>query len=178
MSGIERFHCNPNSIVTSQLDVDLINNDIHEEGVYHIAQLLKNTSVVCKLDLSYNPIGEGGLKCLCEALSTNTTLEHLDLGWCSLTISEENGHLVCQLLSTNTSLGYLRLSGNTITDCRHIAAGLSNNTTLQTLALSYCGLTDKSVNDLSSGLNNYIRELIIGGNDSIRESGLTDLMTS
>ena len=38
--------------------------------------------------------------------------------------------------------------------------------------LYHCGLTDKSVNDLSSGLNNYIRELYIGGNDSITESGL------
>ena len=34
---------NPNSKVTSQLDVNLSYNDIHEEGMYHIAQLLKNT---------------------------------------------------------------------------------------------------------------------------------------
>ena len=164
---------NANSKFTSQLDVDLGINDIHEEGIYHIAQLLKDTSVVCKLDLSYNPIGEGGLKSLCEALSTNTRLKYLDLGDCSLAISGENGHLLWQLLSTNTSLSHLILSGNImITDCRHIAAGLSNNKTLQILALSYCGLTDKSVNDLSSGLNNYIRELNICDNDSITESGL------
>ena len=163
---------NPNSKVTSQLDVNLGFNDIHEEGMYHIAQLLKNTSVVCKLTSCGNPIGEGGLKSLCETLSTNTTLKHLNLNSCSLTISEENGHLLCQLLSTNTSLSYLRLSCNTITDCRHIAAGLSNNKTLQKLELYDCGLTDKSVNDLSSGLNNYIRELNIGGNNSITESGL------
>ena len=163
---------NPNSKVTSQLYVDLGFNDIHEEGMYHIAQLLKNTSVICKLNLYHSPIGEDGLRSLCEALSTNTTLEHLDLGWCSLTISEENGHLLCQLLSTNTSLSYLRLSLNMITDCRHISAGLSNNKTLQTLDLYHCGLTDKSINDLSSGLNNYIRELHIDGSDSITESGL------
>ena len=163
---------NPNSKVTSQLNVYLDNNDIYEEGMYHIAQLLKNTSVVCKLSLSDNPIGEGGLKSLCEALSTNTTLEHLNLSYCSLTISEENGHLLCQLLSTNTSLSYLRLSFNTITDCRHIAAGLSKNKTLQTLNLFGCSLTDKSLNDLCSGLNNYIKELKFSGNDSITESGL------
>ena len=140
--------------------------------MYHIAQLLQNTTVVCKLALSSNSIGEGGLKSLCEALLTNTTLEHLDLVYCSLTISEENGHLLCQLLSTNTSLSCLRLSSNTITDCRHIAAGLSNNKTLQKLDLYGCSLTDQSVNDLCSGLNNYIRELNIGSNVSITESGL------
>ena len=163
---------NPNSKVTSQLDVDLVNNDIHEEGIYHIAQLLKNTSVVCKLSLFDNPIGEGGLKSLCEALSTSTTLEYLHLGNCSLTISEENGHLLCQLLSTNTSLSCLRLSGNMITDCHHIAAGLSNNKTLQTMVLFESGLTDKSVIDLSSGLNNYIRELHLHANYLSTESGL------
>ena len=163
---------NANSKFTSQLDVDLGCSDIHEEGIYHIAQLLKNTSVVCKLSLIGNLIGEGGLKSLCEALSTNTTLEHLDLNNCSLTISEENGHLLCQLLSTNTSLSHLILWSSTITDCCHIAAGLSNNKTLQTLNLYHCDLTDKSVNDLSSGLNNYIKELRIHGNDSITESGL------
>ena len=120
----------------------------------------------------HNPICEGGLKSLCEALSTNTTLEHLDLGDCSLHLSEENRHLLCQLLSTNTSLSHLQLWSNRFTDFRHIAAGLSNNKTLQTLDLSYCGLTDKSVNDLSSGLNNYIKELHIDSNDSITESGL------
>ena len=163
---------NPNSKVTSQLDVSLSENDFHDEGIYHIAQLLKITSVVCKLTLSYNPISEGGLNCLCEALSSSTTLEYLDLSSCSLTISEENGHLLCQLLNTNTSLSHLILSDNTITDCRHIAVGLSSNKSLQTLDLHNCGLTDKSVNDLSSGLNNYIRGLHIYGVGSITESGL------
>ena len=71
--------------------MDLVNNDIHEEGISHIAQLLKNTSVVCKLNLYSNPIGEGGLRSLCEALSNNTTIQNLDLRECSLTLSEENG---------------------------------------------------------------------------------------
>ena len=162
---------NPDSKVISQLDVDLNDNDIHEEGIYHIAQLLKNTSVVSKLNLSDNPIGEGGLKSLCESLSTNTTLEHLNLGRCSLTISDKNGHLLSQLLSMNTSLSIIRLSSNLITNCRHIAAGLSNNKTLETLDLYNCCLTDKHVNDLSSGLNNYIKELNISGN-TLTESGL------
>ena len=158
--------------ITSPLNVELVNNDIHEEGISHIAQLLKNTSVVCKLNLFINPIGEGGLRSLCEALSSNTTIQHLDLGGCSLTLSEENGLPLCQLLSTNTSLTYLQLSGNTVTDCRHIAAGLSNNKTLRELKLSSCDVTDKSVEDLSAGLNNYIEHLDFSVNNSITENGL------
>ena len=68
---------NAQSKITSQLNLNLSVNDIHEEGIHHIAQLLQNTSVVRKLELTNNPIGDGGLKRLCEALSTNTTLEEL-----------------------------------------------------------------------------------------------------
>ena len=108
-------------------------------------------------------------------MSANTTLQYLELRYRSVTISEGNGHLLCQLLSTNTSLSHLNLRGNTINDCCHIAAGLSNSKTLQTLVLYNSDLTDKSVNDLSSGLNNYIKELDICGYNSITENGLRTL---
>ena len=42
---------NTHSKITSPLNVDLENNDIHEDGISHLAQLLKNTSVVWKLRL-------------------------------------------------------------------------------------------------------------------------------
>ena len=158
--------------ITSKLDLNLTFNDIHEEGIHHIAQLLQNTSVVRKLDLTHIPIGDGGLKRLCEALSTNTTLEKLHLASCSI----NSGPLLGQLLSENTSLHHLSLSGNKITDCRSIAAGLSKNRTLRELVLYGCGLTDKSVEDLSTGLNNYIQDLGIAYNDSITEDGLNVLV--
>ena len=109
------------SKVSSQLSLNLSNNDIHEEGIYHIAQLLLNTSVVRVLGLDHNPISYGGLKRLCEALSTNTTLEELELVYCFII----SGPLFGQLLSENTSIHRLKLEGNKITDCRSIAAGLS-----------------------------------------------------
>ena len=118
-----------------RLYLSLASNNIHDKGFHCIAQLLKNTSVVRKLDLSDNRIGENGLKSLCEALSTNTTLQTLHLANCGLILDEENGLSLCQLLSTNTSLCLLDLSANKVTDCLHIAIGLSNNRTLRTLLL-------------------------------------------
>ena len=163
---------NAQSKITSQLNLILNSNDIHEEGIHHIAQLLQNTSVVRMLGLDHNPIGDGGLKSLCEALSTNTTLEELLLAYCSI----NSGPLLGQLLSENTSLHCLALAGNKITDWRSIAAGLSNNRTLTELCLWDCGLTDKCVGDLSTGLNNYIQHLNIVCNNSITEDGLNILM--
>ena len=163
---------NDQSKITSQLNLYLRYNDIHEEGIHHIAQLLHNTSVVRKLVLYVNPIGDGGLKRLCEALSTNTTLEVLYLVYCSI----NSGPLLGQLLSENTSLHRLNLSCNEITDYRSIAAGLSKNRTLKELGMRGCGLTDKCVEDLSTGLNNYIQHLNIARNDSITEDGLNVLV--
>ena len=160
------------SKITSQLNLDISSNDIHKEGLHHIAQLLQNTSVVRDLVLIGNPIGDGGLKRLCEALSTNTTLEELALAYCSI----NSGPLLGQLLSENTSLHGLGLQGNRITEWRSIAAGLSKNRTLRNLSLFNCGLTDKCLEDLSTGLNNYIQVLNIAHNDLITENGLNVLV--
>ena len=163
---------NAQSKITSPLDLNLFNNDIHEEGIHHIAQLLQTTSVVKMLALTHNPIGDGGLKRLCEVLSTNTTLEVLSLAYCSI----NSGPLLGQLLSENASLHHLDLAGKEITDWRSIAAGLSKNRNLKELVLYDCDLTDKCVEDLSTGLNNFIHYLNIGGNDLITKSGLNILV--
>ncbi|XP_064391116.1 NLR family CARD domain-containing protein 3-like [Halichondria panicea] len=153
------------------------NNDIPTAGI-HIAEIIENTSSISKLNLSYNAIGNNGLCTLCEALSTNTSLKTLNLANCSLTISDDNGAALYQLLNTNNSLEYLDLSGNTVTSCRHIAAGLAVNKTLRRLHLDDCELTDQSIEELSTGLINKIKTLDIGGiwgNDSITEDGMKTL---
>ena len=94
------------------------------------------------------------------------------IAYCSI----NSGPLLGQLLSENTSLHCLDLEGNKITDCRSIAAGLSKNRTLRELVLYDCGLTDKCVEDLSTGLNNYIQDLNIANNNSITEDGLNVLV--
>ena len=150
------------------------NNDIPTKGI-HIAEIIENTSSISKLDLSYNAIGNNGLCTLCEALSTNTSLKTLNLRNCSLTISDDNGAALYQLLNTNNSLEYLNLSDNTVTSCRHIAAGLAVNKTLRRLDLGNCKLTDQSIEELSTGLINKIKALQIWGNTSITEDGMKTL---
>ena len=150
------------------------NNDIPTAGI-HIAEIIENTISISKLDLSNNAIGNSGLCELCAALSTNTSLKSLDLFRCSLTISDDNGAALYQLLNTNNSLEYLILSFNTVTSCRHIAAGLAVNKTLRTLGFDFCKLTDQSIEELSTGLINKIETLHIWGNDSITEDGMKTL---
>ncbi|XP_064391358.1 NACHT, LRR and PYD domains-containing protein 12-like [Halichondria panicea] len=150
------------------------NNDIPTEGI-HIAEIIENTISISELDLFNNAIGNSGLSTLCEAFSANISLKSLHLTKCSLTISDDNGAALYQLLNTNNSLEYLNLSFNTVTSCRHIAAGLAVNKTLRTLHLYNCELTDQSIEELSTGLINKIETLYIRGNHSITEDGMKTL---
>ncbi len=137
--------------------------------------MIENTSLIFTLTLSNNLIGNSALNTLCEALSTNTSLKSLNLAKSSLTISDDNGAALYQLLKINNSLENLDLSGNTVTNCRHIAAGLAVNKTLRSLNLSYCKLTDQSIEELSTGLINKIETLSIWLNDAITEDGMKAL---
>ena len=145
------------------------NNNIPTEGI-HISEIIEH------ITLCNNAIGNSGLSTLCEALSTNTSLKSLSLSNCSLTISDDNGAALYQLLNTNNSLEYLSLSHNTVTSCRHIAAGLAVNKTLRRLELYTCNLTDQSIEELSTGLINKIETLNIWSyGSSITEDGIKTL---
>ena len=140
-----------------------------------IPRLLSTNSALEVLVLLRNPVGNIELKNLCEALSTNTSLNSLNLNHCSLTISDDNGAALYQLLKKNNVLKHISLTGNTVNSCRHIAAGLAVNETLRTLKINECRLTDESIEELSTGLINNIEILYIWGNNSITEEGMKTL---
>ncbi len=140
-----------------------------------IPRLLSINTTLEYLNLSGNVLGNTELKNLCKALSANTSLKRLDLNICSLTISDDNGAALYQFLNRNNSLEHLYLSINTVTSCRHIAAGLAVNKTLRTLHLGSCKLTDQSIEELSTGLINKIERLYIKSNDLITEDGMITL---
>ena len=159
----------------SHFELQLVNNDIYEDGVYYIGELLKNVNAISILILTNNPIGERGLKILCEALLANTMLMELHLSHCSITITEHSGLSLCQLLSTNSTLRCLNLAFNKLGNFGFIAAGLSKNKALKTLLLFSSRLTNTDVEDLSRGLNNYVEELDISENYLVTIKGLTVL---
>ncbi len=139
-----------------------------------IPRLLRANTTLQYLNLSGNFVSNVELNNLCEALSTNTSLHTLELSYCSLTISNDGGTALYQLLSENNSLAHLYLSHNTVTSCHHIAAGLAVNKTLRALNLADCKLTDRSIEELSTGLINNIERLHISdsGDYSITEDGM------
>ena len=169
--------CEGLSTNTSLKDLDLSNCSLFLDDHGAIPRLLSTNTTLEHLNLSANVIGNAELKNICEALSTNTSLKKLYLSICSLTISNNNRTALAlfQLLNENNSLEHLDLSGNTVTSCCRIAAGLAVNNTLKILTLNNCNLTDQNMDELSIGLINMIEKLNIGHNNSITKDGMKTL---
>ena len=137
----------PHNEITGHLVVDINNNEITGVGASYIAEALRTTRALRKLDLWGNPISGKGLQYIAEALATNTTLTELNLRACRLRITEENGPALTEMLQRNKTLRVLNLSHNgAISDnaapLNFIIEGLKKNTSLKTLDLSYCGFSD------------------------------------
>ena len=135
----------PHSEITGHLEIDISSNGITGEGASYIAEALRTTRALRKLDLSGNPIGEG-LQYIAEAMSKNTSLAKLDLQSCSLRITEENGPTLTEMLQRNKTLRILDLSHNkAISDnqASFIIEGLKKNTSLEMLNIYACSFTNE-----------------------------------
>ena len=84
MCSISR-HINTYSTVNTHIDMLVANNDIHEKGASHVADMLNSTSIVSKLFLYNNPIGDKGLQTIFNALKQNKTLKLLNIANCCMT---------------------------------------------------------------------------------------------
>ena len=134
----------PHSEITGHLDMDIGSNKITGVGASYIAEALRTTRTLRKLNLWANPIGDEGLQYISEALTTNTTLTNLNLIECGLRITEESGPALTEMLQRNKTLKKLNLSLNeAISDnaASFIIEGLKKNTTLKTLELKFCAIT-------------------------------------
>ncbi len=176
MRGLSRCPT-PNAKAAGHLNMTLLNNSIHEEGANYIAQVLKHSSIVQRLELGGGcSIGESGLKFIVKALITNSSLVELVLYDCSLKITEESGPVLRDMLQRNSTLEVLWLSYNdqvSDTGGFFIAEGLKQNSSLRVLDLRWCGIGDKGVKSLGDVLveNDSLKELYLYNNDGITKRG-------
>ncbi|CAF1118591.1 unnamed protein product [Adineta steineri] len=110
---------------------------IGSAGAQHLANALKNNTILTTLDLHENPIRDLGIEYFADALSCNTTLTTLNL--CQAQIGNKGVGYLSKALSSNTTLTTLNLAVNQIGDvgAQHLFNALQKNKTLQKLILRY-----------------------------------------
>ena len=94
----------PYSEISGHLDMNIGHNGITGVGASYIAEALRTTKVLRKLDLSINSFDNQGLQYIVEALTINTTLTELSLENCGLRITEDSGPALTEMLQRNKTL--------------------------------------------------------------------------
>ena len=148
--SISRY-INPRSSVNTQTIMWLGNNNIHEEGASHVADMLNFTSLMSQLQLCFNPIGDKGLQTLLNALKENKTLNYLNIADCGMT--DRGIASLADALKSNYTLERLHIHDNKeITDkgLTCLTEVLSSSSALVKLSIPSCLSVDevnKTINE-------------------------------
>ncbi|XP_036421175.1 NACHT, LRR and PYD domains-containing protein 3-like isoform X3 [Colossoma macropomum] len=168
--GLKSPHCKLETL-------DLSDCEIKEKDCCLLASALNSNPLhLRELDLSFNFLGDFGMKQLSEVLrKPSCRLEKLKLFCCELTAKS------CVALSIalkcNTSLTELDLSKNALQDSgvKQLSAGLRNShSKLRSLSLADCGLTEVGCSLLCAALRSkffHLSELYLNFN-SLRDPGV------
>lgn len=139
------------------LELDLTVCDIDVDGCYAISRGLEFNSKLKKLVLYGNKFGPEGCNALATVLQINKTLESLDIA--STDQTSQSLISICTVLNKNTTITYLDVSRTVpYTDeqtlANHFSKLLARNTTLTTLKLSKCDISDTGANAIAYYLRN------------------------
>ncbi|XP_036387162.1 NACHT, LRR and PYD domains-containing protein 12-like [Megalops cyprinoides] len=170
-SGLKRLCAGLKSPKCKLQRLRLDSCNLTETSCDTVASILQSVpSHLIELDLSYNKLGDSGVKRLCAGLkSPNCKLQRLRLDSCNLT--ETSCDTVASALqSVPSHLIELDLSYNKLGDSgvKRLCAGLkSPNCKLQRLRLSGCRITERGCASVASALRSnpsHLRELDLSYN--------------
>ena len=158
------------------MSLNLSGKHITGSTVRMISMLISSSSAINRLDLSNNPIqdGEDGLSHLCQALTTNRSLEDLNLSNCKLSITKENGQALSHMLRENRNLKSLQISPLVNTNgggVRYLSEGVSSSS-----AISKLDLSGNPIQDGEDGLFHLCQALTT--NRSLEELNLSNCKLS
>ncbi|XP_012625017.1 ribonuclease inhibitor isoform X2 [Microcebus murinus] len=158
--------------------LSLQNCCLTEAGCGVLPAVLRSVPTLRELHLSDNPLGDGGLRLLCEGLlDPRCYLERLQLEYCNLTAA--SCEPLASVLRAKPDFKELMLSNNDIGEAgvRVVCQGLKDSACqLESLKLESCGVTAANCRDLCGILASKasLKELDLGSNQ-LGDAGLAEL---
>ena len=133
--------------------IDLSNGDYNDDDMQIVAEHVKAHKQCKQLVLHRNHITEEGALHLAEALTNNTSLQKLNIGYNSIGDTGVR-YIVKPLLKDNNTLTKLHLQSNSITEkgADYLANMLRMNRRIRKLGLDYNSIGDEGVRLLSLAL--------------------------
>ncbi|KAI5278572.1 ribonuclease inhibitor isoform X2 [Manis pentadactyla] len=158
--------------------LSLQNCSLTEAGCGVLPRMLRSLPTLRELHLSDNPLGDAGLRLLCEGLlDPQCHLEKLQLEYCSLTAA--SCEPLASVLRAKRDFKELVVSNNDVgkAGARALCQGLVDSACqLETLKLENCGLESANCKDLCGVVASKasLQELDLGSNQ-LGDTGLRDL---
>ena len=124
----------PHSVVNTRLVMYLNDNEIHEDGASHIADVLSKTSILHNLILRHNPcLSDTGARFIANGLKRNTAIKSLSLSKCGITSKGAKDLSIA--VAEHPSLKKLFIHNNPLGDegIAHLSECLKQNWTLKHL---------------------------------------------
>nr|XP_036867448.1 ribonuclease inhibitor isoform X2 [Manis javanica] len=158
--------------------LSLQNCSLTEAGCRVLPRMLRTLPTLRELHLSDNPLGDAGLRLLCEGLlDPQCHLEKLQLEYCNLTAA--SCEPLASVLRAKRDFKELVVSNNDVgkAGARALCQGLVDSACqLETLKLENCGLESANCKDLCGVVASKasLQELDLGSN-RLGDTGLRDL---
>lgn len=154
--------------------VILSNNNLADDGCEEIARMLRSNLSIIHLDISGNNLTPEGAARFFKKLIRNQGLISLDISsqdrMSKNRIGAKGSQVLCNYLYQTFTLMFLNLCGSGISKegLESLSLGLSYNSSLLVLNLSYNNLEGRSIQVLFSILGkSKLKELILSGNPQI-----------
>ncbi|XP_049636905.1 ribonuclease inhibitor-like [Suncus etruscus] len=167
------------SLIESSCQLEkLMLDTCHVNSGRDLSRLLASKASLGELEMSCNPLGDGGIAELCTGLlNPNSQLKTLGLCRCHITIRGLGD--ICRVLETKKSLKELSLVDNELEDegakllCEHL---LAPNCQLQSLQVNRCYFTEACCQHFSQVLaqSQHLLELQISDNN-LGDAGVKQL---
>jgi len=137
---------------TSLQEVNICGLSTDSEEVYHLTQVLCETTTVRKLNLSYNPIGTKGAMTLAKVIRAKKSLGEVYMRDCN--IDSEGAYHLAQALCETTTVRRLDMSFNPIgtKGALSMAKVIRNNKSLKELYMSNCNVYSEGACYLAQAL--------------------------